>query len=141
MLKSKCCGAETESINGYVCTKCKITCDVETPEDDWKEEFRKEFINDHNGCWRPLRGLWMEDIFEFIENLIKKEREKWEEEFEIKRLKSFEKGVIIGENKEREKIKEELLKKIEKINKPIDDVACDYDHIDKDEVLDLINKL
>lgn len=48
--------------------------------------FVKEFINDHNGEWRPLRGLWMEDIFEYIHKYQKQFFISYLEE-ENKRLK------------------------------------------------------
>ena len=40
----------------------------------WKKEFIKEFVNDHGDEWRPLRGLWVEQIFEFISKLLAKEQ-------------------------------------------------------------------
>ncbi len=39
---------------------------IERNKEEFDKGFVKEFINDHNGEWRPLRGLWMEDIFEYI---------------------------------------------------------------------------
>lgn len=34
------------------------------------KKFVKEFVNDHGENWRPLRGLWPEDVAEFWEKYI-----------------------------------------------------------------------
>lgn len=35
-------------------------------ERDWEKEFVKKFVNNHNLTWRPLRGLWHEEVLAFI---------------------------------------------------------------------------
>lgn len=49
----------------------KISDYLKIREEEFDNHFRIQFINDHNGEWRPLRGLWMEDIFDYFhkENL------------------------------------------------------------------------
>lgn len=41
---------------------------------EWKEqiieEFKKEFVNDHNDEERFLRGLFIEDFYKFLENSL-----------------------------------------------------------------------
>ena len=41
---------------------------------NWKNNFIREFVNDHGNAWRPLRGLWVEDVIEFIEQVEKEAR-------------------------------------------------------------------
>jgi hypothetical protein len=51
---------------------------------DWEKEFIHKFVNDHGDEWRPLRGLWVEDVIEFISQVhqsayekgVKEERER-----------------------------------------------------------------
>ena len=47
------------------------------PDEKWVEEFIKKFVNTHNTAWRPLRGLWVEEVIDFIR---KTRQEAWEEE-------------------------------------------------------------
>jgi len=43
-----------------------------TPEaEGWAEEFVHQFVNNHNQTWRPLRGLWVEDVIDFIRQQLK----------------------------------------------------------------------
>lgn len=35
------------------------------PKEEWEKRFIKEFVNDHGTEWRPLRGLWVEDVLAF----------------------------------------------------------------------------
>lgn len=46
-------------------------------EKDWKADFVTQFVNDHGTEWRPLRGLWVEDVTDFIEKLLASEKAKW----------------------------------------------------------------
>lgn len=39
---------------------------LDSQKSEFDKRFIKEFINDHNGEWRPLRGLYMEDVFDCI---------------------------------------------------------------------------
>lgn len=44
-------------------------------------------------------------------------------------------------NEVKQELKSSLIEEIEKLETPINHVACDYaDHIDKDEVIDIISK-
>jgi len=54
-------------------------------ENNWRERFVKKFVNDHGTEWRPLRGLWVEDVIAFIEETIKEERKDLLEEIEENR--------------------------------------------------------
>lgn len=64
------------------CSPLKHDCDFmtkQTPKlEELIDEFRKQFINDHNTKWRPLRGLWWEDIQDFIKKVYEAERDKYE---------------------------------------------------------------
>jgi len=40
----------------------------------WQKRFIREFVNDHGNAWRPLRGLWVEDVLDFIQKEIEAER-------------------------------------------------------------------
>ena len=44
----------------------------------WQKRFIREFVNDHGNAWRPLRGLWVEDVLEFIQKEIDSERARTE---------------------------------------------------------------
>jgi len=52
---------------------------LKTPHDRNPKEFKafvKEFVNDHGSNWRPLRGLWPEDVFDFVyKQAIKRAKE------------------------------------------------------------------
>lgn len=48
----------------------------QTKTEEWEKEFIHEFVNDHGNAWRPLRGLWVEDVIDFIKNLIQSVREE-----------------------------------------------------------------
>lgn len=44
----------------------------------WQKRFIREFVNDHGNAWRPLRGLLVEDVLEFIQKEIDSERARTE---------------------------------------------------------------
>lgn len=69
----------------YICEKKKHTdgicqaCRPDSPQDTvsgWRKEFHHRFINDHNMEWRPLRGLWEDDITDFIAELLSKQKKE-----------------------------------------------------------------
>lgn len=43
---------------------------------EWEERFIKEFVNTHNQTWRPLRGLWVEDVIAFIREVEREAEER-----------------------------------------------------------------
>lgn len=44
----------------------RIEPENKSTNEEWEKRFIREFVNDHNQTWRPLRGLWVEDVLEFI---------------------------------------------------------------------------
>jgi len=50
-------------------TAKELTMDLEKLN-KWQKRFIREFVNDHGNAWRPLRGLWVEDVLEFIQKEI-----------------------------------------------------------------------
>lgn len=49
---------------------CDICYEYEHPKTEiWKKEFISKFVNDHGFEWRPLRGLWPDEVMDYISKL------------------------------------------------------------------------
>jgi hypothetical protein len=67
--------------------KNQVKIEEKTPHEEHPKEFAsfvKEFVNDHGSEWRPLRGLWPEDVFDFMWKLAHKQTIKEAREDERK---------------------------------------------------------
>lgn len=58
-------------------------------KNEWEKEFVRRFVNNHGTHWRPLRGLWTEEVIEFIYEVISQREKEIADEVEKKSFRGF----------------------------------------------------